>query len=128
MDKVNAVPLKEVAGIKLGMKRSEVRKVLGEANEFKKTKFSKTLTDDFGFCHVFYNSDDECEAIELFKEVQVMIDGRLVFPTTLDEAKKIFGELMEDDGNYISEKDSVGIYAPNGSMESILFGVVGYYE
>ena len=57
-----------------------------------------------------------------------MIDGRLVFPTTLDEAKKIFGELMEDDGNYISEKDSVGIYAPNGSMESILFGVVGYYE
>lgn len=88
MDKVNAVPLKEVAGIKLGMKRSEVRKVLGEANEFKKTKFSKTLTDDFGFCHVFYNSDDECEAIELFKEVQVMIDDRLVFPTTLDEAKK----------------------------------------
>lgn len=128
MDKVNAVPLKEVAGIKFGMKRSEVRKELGEANEFKKSKFSKTLTDDFGFCHVFYNSDDECEAIELFKEVQVMIDDRLVFPTTLDEAKKILGELMEDVGSYISEKDSVGIYAPSGSMESILFGIAGYYE
>lgn len=128
MDKVNAIPLKEVAGIKFGMKRSEVRKVLGEANEFKKTKFSKTLTDDFGFCHVFYNSDDECEAIELFKEVQVMIDDRLVFPTTLDEAKKILGELMEDVGSYISEKDSVGIYAPSGSMESILFGIAGYYK
>lgn len=128
MEKVNAVLLKEVAGIKFGMKRSEVRKVLGEANEFKKSKFSKTLTDDFGFCHVFYNSDDECEAIELFKETQVVIDGRLVFPTTLDEAKKILGELVEDTGSYISEKDSVGIYAPGGSMESILFGVAGYYE
>lgn len=127
MDKVNAVPLKEVAGIKFGMKRIEVRKALGEANEFKKTKFSKTLTDDFGFCHIFYNSDDECEAIELFKEVQVIIDGRLVFPTTLHEAKKILGELMEEDGNYISEKASVGIYAPGGSMESILFGAAGYY-
>lgn len=128
MDKVNAIPLKEVAGVKFGMKRLDVRKVLGEANEFKKSKFSKTLTDDFGFCHVFYNSDDECEAIELFKKVQVMIDGRLVFPTSLGEAKKIFGELIEDNGSYISKKDSVGIYAPSGSMESILFGVVEYYE
>ena len=34
MDKVTAVPLKEVAGVKFGMKRSEVRKVLGQANEF----------------------------------------------------------------------------------------------
>ena len=128
MDKVIAVPLKGAAGVKFGMKRLEVRKVLGEANEFKKSKFSKTSTDDFGFCHVFYNSDDECEAIELFREVQVMIDGRLVFPTTLDEAKKIFGELLVDDGSYISKKDSVGIYAPGGSMESILFGIAGYYE
>ncbi len=127
MDKVNAVPLREAAGVKLGMKRSEVKEVLGDAKEFKKTKFSKTLTDDFGFCHVFYNSDDECEAIELFKGVQVMIDDRLVFPTGLDEAKKILGDLMEDNGSYISEKNSVGIYAPDGSMESILFGVAGYY-
>ncbi|HBI61998.1 MAG TPA: hypothetical protein DDY31_12435 [Lachnospiraceae bacterium] len=128
MDKVTAVPLKEVAGVKFGMKRSEVRKVLGEANEFKKSKFSKTFTDDFGFCHVFYNSEDECEAIELFREAQVLIGGRLVFPTTLDEAKRILGELLVDDGSYISKKDSVGIYAPGGSMESILFGIDGYYE
>lgn len=128
MNKIIAVPLREVAGVKFGMKRSEVRKVLGDAKEFKKTKFSKTLTDDFGFCHVFYNRDEESEAIELFKEVQVMIGDRLVFPTTLDEAKKILGELVEDDGSYISEKDSVGIYAPGGNMESILFGVAGYYE
>lgn len=128
MDKVNAVPLREVAGVKFGMKRLEVRNVLGDAKEFKKSKFSKTLTDDFGFCHVFYNSDDECEAIEVFQEVQVMINDILVFPTTLDEAKKILGELTQDNGSYISEKDSVGIYAPSGNMESILFGVAGYYE
>lgn len=127
-DKITAVPLKEVAGVKFGMKRLDVRKVFGDAKEFRKSKYSKNFTDDFGFCHVFYNSDDECEAIELFEEVQVIIDGRLVFPTTLDEAKKIFGQLSEDSGSYISKKESVGIYAPSGRMESILFGVVGYYE
>lgn len=128
MDKMEAIPLKEVAGVEFGMKRIEVRKILGKANEFKKSKFSKTFSDDFGFCHVFYNTNDECEAIEVFKEVQVIINDKVVFPTTLDEAKKILGELIEEDESYISKKKSVGIYIPDGNMESILFGISEYYE
>ena len=47
--KINATPLQEVNGVKFGMPRNEVRAILGEAREFKKSKFSKNTTDDFGY-------------------------------------------------------------------------------
>ena len=42
--------------------------------------------------------------------------------------KKQVNDLEEDTGSYISKKLSIGIYAPGGTPESILFGEVGYYE
>lgn len=128
MSKVFAQPLKEVNGIKFGMKREDVRKIIGEAKEFKKSKFSKNTTDDFGYCHVFYNDDDECEAIEIFNNTEVLIDKTVVFPINISEIKTIIKDLVEDEGSFISKSQSIGIYAPNGNMESILFGNIGYYE
>ena len=37
---IKAIPLSEVNGIKFGAKREEVRKVFGEAKEFKKTSLT----------------------------------------------------------------------------------------
>lgn len=128
MSKVFAQPLKEVNGIKFGMKREDVRKIIGEAKEFKKSKFSKNTTDDFGYCHVFYDDDDECEAIEIFNNTEVLIDETVVFPINISEIKTIIKDLVEDEGSFISKSQSIGIYAPNGNMESILFGNIGYYE
>lgn len=128
MDKIIVDPLKEVNGVKFGMKRSDVRKILGNAREFKKSKFSKNTTDDFGFCHVFYNENDECEAVEIFDDVKVYVEGTEVFPASIDKAKQILGQLKEEDGNFVNVGKSVGISAPYGKMESILFGVKGYFE
>lgn len=128
MSKVFAQPLKEVNGIKFGMKREDVRKIIGEAKEFKKSKFSKNTTDDFGYCHVFYNDDDECEAIEIFNNTEVLINETVVFPINISEIKAIVKDLVEEEGSFISKSQSMGIYAPNGNMESILFGNIGYYE
>lgn len=128
MSKVFAQPLKEVNGIKFGMKREDVRKIIGEAKEFKKSKFSKNTTDDFGYCHVFYNDDDECEAIEIFNNTEVLINETVVFPINISEIKAIIKDLVEEEGSFISKSQSIGIYAPNGNMESILFGNIGYYE
>lgn len=36
--------------------------------------------------------------------------------------------LERDDDGLISFEQSIGIYAPYGEMESILFGVRGYYD
>lgn len=128
MKMLKAVPLSEVNGVKFGMKRDEVRDVFGEAKEFKKSKFSKTITDDFGFCHVFYNLNDECEAIEIFNESEVSIDGKIIFPANVDTLKSMILDLEKDDSGFISKSQSIGVYAPYGKMESILFGRAGYYE
>ena len=123
-----AIPLAEVNGVKFGMKRCDVREIFGNATEFKKSKFSKTTTDDFGFCHVFYNQSDECEAIEIFDESEVQIDDITVFPNAADKLKSMFSDFEEDDCGFICKSKSIGVYAPNGKMESILFGCTGYYN
>lgn len=129
MLKWTAIPLKEINGVKFGMSRSEVRTVLGgEYKEFKKSKYSKNTTDDFGVCHVFYTLDDKCEAVEVFGECEVSVNGQLLFPLDISLVKKLIEDLEEDFGSYISKKLSVGIYAPEGEPESILFGEAGYYE
>ena len=129
MLKWSATPLEEINGIKFGMSRSEVRKVVGsEYKEFRKNKFSKTTTDDFGICHVFYNLDDKCEAVEVFSECEISVSGEVIFPLDILSVKKQIPDLEEDMGSYISKKLSIGIYAPEGTPESILFGETGYYE
>ena len=128
MDKIVAHFHKDVNGVSFGTKRKAVRAVFGTAKEYKKNKFSETITDDFGFCHVFYNAEDECEAIEVFGDIKVEVDGAVIFPTDVETAKKQLSDLVEEDGSLISKKFSVGIYAPSGKMESILFGAPGYYD
>jgi hypothetical protein len=128
MDKIKVIPLKEFANVKFGMKREEVRKELGDAKEFKKTKYSKVFTDDFGFCHVYYDEKDTCEAVEFFGDVEVFVNGEKVFPGSINDCKAVFTDLFQDGDDYTSTEYSVGIYAPNNKMESILFGVSGYYE
>ena len=39
-----------------------------------KSKFSKNTADDFETCHVFYDLDNNCEAIELFSNINIKID------------------------------------------------------
>ncbi|MBP1566616.1 MAG: hypothetical protein J6A58_12800 [Oscillospiraceae bacterium] len=126
---IKAIPLSEVNGIKFGAKREEVRKVFGEAKEFKKTSFSKTTTDDFGFCHVYYNVNDEFEAIEIFNEVDVKINDVIVFPNNdISVLKSMFADFEDDEDGTICKSQSIGVYAPDGEMECILFGCIGYYE
>ena len=128
MDNWIAIPMKKVNDIEFGMERSEVRKKFAvPAREFKKSKYSKRTTDDFGSCHVYYDGNDKCEAVEIFDEVAVYVDDKKIFPVTVEEVKKIIPDLVEEEDSYISEKLSIGIYAPDDKMESILIGCEGYY-
>lgn len=128
MDNWIAIPMKKVNDIEFGMERSEVRKKFAvPVREFKKSKYSKRTTDDFGSCHVYYDGNDKCEAVEIFDEVAVYVDDKKIFPVTVEEVKKIIPDLVEEEDSYISEKLSIGIYAPDDKMESILIGCEGYY-
>ena len=48
--------------------RANVRKLLGKFSTFIKSKFSENSTDDFGYCHAYYNKSDQLIAIEFFRK------------------------------------------------------------
>lgn len=50
------------------------------------------------------------------------------FPVKIEEAQKIESSLVRDEEGLISIEKSIGIYAPDENMESVLFGKEGYYE
>ncbi len=127
MNSFDVIPLVEVGGVKFGMKREEVRKIFGNAREFKKTRFSRNTTDDFGFCHVFYNGNDECEAIEFFNGSELTMHGFVIMPSSIGELQKIITDLHEEDGCLISSSLSIGITISSNEIESILFGCSDYY-
>lgn len=129
MIRVTAEPLKRVGEIELGTSRPAVREAANlPYKEFKKTPLSTSTTDDFGAFHVYYDDDDCCEAVEFFDDVEVEVDGKMVFPTSLEEVRRVIPSLVPDGDGLVSVEESIGIYAPGGTMESILFGVKGYYE
>lgn len=129
MNSIRVKPIESVNGIKFGTSREEVRKQMGESfSEFKKSKFSKNTTDDFGFCHIYYDSDDNVEAFEIFDDVEVLIDDKVVFPADISIIASVINDLVDDGDGFISKSYSVGISMNEGNMECILFGKEGYYN
>lgn len=124
----DAVPTVSVNGVAFGMSREKVRSLLGTAAEFYKGKDAVNTTDNFKFCHVAYDENNKCEAIEIFYESEVYVNGSLIFPTDFETAKKVIEDFEEDADGLISISKSIGIYAPCGDMESIVFGKEGYYS
>ena len=128
MNTICVEPLKKVDKIEFGMERELVRKLYGKYEEFKKSEYSENTTDDFGSFHVYYDENNKCEAVEIFDDVEVTVNGEKIFPVKIEEAQKIESSLVRDEEGLISIEKSIGIYAPDEDMESILFGKKGYYE
>lgn len=42
--------------------------------------------------------------------------------------KNLFEGFIQEDNGFMSYKYSIGIYAPDDNIESILFGRKGYYD
>ena len=127
-----AKPLIGVDSIKFGMLRLDLRNILGDFKEFKKSEFSKNTTDDFSFCHVYYDDNDKVEAVEIFSGTNIKVYEERILPNTSEEAYKIIKLLdkeTEIDGDYYtSVKLSIGITCENGSVESVVFGKENYYK
>ena len=124
---ITVVPLEKVGDVSFGMSRDEVRNIFGDASEFNKSSLSKNTTDDFGFCHVFYK-DDKCEAVELFNTADVVVNGTSIFNSDFETVKGLFPDAEDSGEGFISKEMSVGVYAPDNQIQSILFGCKGYYD
>ena len=97
----------------------------------KKSAFSKNTMDVYESFHVFYNENDEMEAIELFEGNRLSLDRKTLFPGSIRNAKKLIPDLKENGGSYISASMSFGItVSPDDPdlIESVLVGCKGYYE
>jgi hypothetical protein len=127
---VKAIPNVSVGGIKFGMNRDAVRKIINnEYSEFKKHQKVKNTADDFGLCHVYYDENNKCEAIEFFDDVEILLGNKTIFPSTLSNVKQMINDI-EKDGSlmYISKAKSIGITVnEKGKIKSILFGCKKYY-
>lgn len=91
MMKFSVNPNEYVGNIKFGQTRDEVRRLLtGFKKEFKKNKYSRNTTDDFGYCHVFYDVENRVNAVEFFEQCNLVYQGENLFEITVDELKKLF--------------------------------------
>lgn len=127
MIKLDVKPLISVGEVEFGMPREKVRQLFGAYSEFRKTPNSAKTTDAFSFCHVFYDVNDCCEAIEIF-DAEVFINRQKVFPCSTSEIESLLPNFSEEYGSYLDIDRSIGIYAPDDQAESILFGCNGYYR
>ena len=128
MKRIEVLPLKGFDKVEFGMNRERVRDLLGSFDEFYKTDQSENTTDDFGFCHVFYDRNDLFEAVEFFSDVEIFYNGVLLYPTDLQDMMSKIPHLEKDEEGAISVPLSVGVYAPYEEVESILFAKFGYFD
>lgn len=130
---VNVIPTQSVGSIRFGMMREDVRTAVGSTcTEFRKSKFSKNTSDDFGFMHVFYDEKNTCEAVELFNDCTVTVDDVCLMPS---DKVRVDAWLKERDASVellpcdsISKTLAIGVAASEGRVESVIFGRAGYYD
>ncbi len=121
-------PCESVNGIKFGCDKNEIRKQFGyNYTEFKKTKYSISTTDDYGYFHVFYDKDNRMEAIEIFEEIELYIGENKIFPASYKEVKAVIDDVTIDDNELTSIKFSIGATIEDDYLSSILVGCKDYY-
>lgn len=121
-------PCKNINGILFGTNREEVRKKLGaEFTEFKKNKYSKNTTDNYGNFHVFYNVNNQMEAIEFFEDADIFVGDNQIFPAKAKDVKAIFEDTVIDGDELTSVKYSIGGTIEDGMIVSVLVGCKDYY-
>ncbi len=128
MDKWDVIPHVSVGPIKFGMTRDDLHGLFEEEyKEFRKTKYSKNTTDDYGRFHVYYSSDNLVEAVEIFEGLELTMDGNYIFPIKVNDIDKTISGIEKDGNSYIHKDKSIGIEAGEEMTDSILIGAKGYY-
>lgn len=121
--------------IKFGMTSEEIQSILKiKPDLFKKTEFDIYDTEDYRFCHVFYEAESNkklvCAAIEFFKPSQVFLDNMQLIgakkETGEDLFKTKFEDCVTDTSNTSSKKYDIAFYAPRKTISSVFIARKGY--
>lgn len=132
-------PYVGVQEIDFGMKRESIREKFNhQFTEFKKTSFSQNTTDAFEFCHVYYDNENLCEAVELFEPAIIVFDNFVMSEQSYEKVKEFFESIDSsldcDDVGFTSYKYGIGVFAPDAldepkePIEAVIVFRKGYYD
>ena len=129
--KFNLYSYKGTDKISFGESRENTRRIFGEYEEYRKNNFSKNTSDDFREFHVFYDSEDNVEAIEFF-DSELFINNKKIFPNNKSDLIKILTELgakgSESADSIVSSLLGISVYIPDGQPKSLLIYKKGYFN
>lgn len=87
------IPFISVGNVAFDSNREDVRNNIGNYTEFRKTRYSKNTTDNFGCFHVFYAPNNKVDAIEIFPFVKAVYSGRNIFELSKQEVISLFNDV-----------------------------------
>ncbi|WP_139355512.1 hypothetical protein [Oribacterium sp. C9] len=111
------------------MPRDDVHGLFKEKwTEFKKTKYSKNTTDNYGKFHVYYTPDNLVEAVEIFEGIELSLYNNIIFPIKVCEIENRISGIEKNGLSYIHKAKSIGIEANKEVAENILVGAEDYFS
>ena len=132
MNQYTLIPTISYGNITFNSERSSVRSYFGKYKTFTKSKLSENTTDDFGFCHTFYDPSNRLIAIELFPETSLIFDNTDLLKLTAEELvnKIIIRDENADIDTFSILSRKLGICADieDGLIKSILICTSDYYD
>lgn len=119
----------KVGCVSAGMDRSEVRRLLGKFEEFRKSPDSINTTDDFAdaAAHVYYDNHDHVVGVEVHRESGLFYRGLSLMEKTPEQIESSLSTLSVEcdrsDSSMISiEGGKVGMYLTedNGGVDVVV--------
>lgn len=121
-------PYNKVGNIAFNEKRSLVRTDYPNFREFKKTPISKNTTDAYPGFHVFYDSQNEVEAVELFRGESLVLNGVNLFSLSKAEFINKFPGCVDEDDSLNCAKEGFMVSFAHGEVDGILVYRKGYWD
>lgn len=123
-------PFSFVGCIEFEMPREIVRKNMGSYMEFKKNMFSRNTTDDFDFCHVYYDTENKVEAVEFLESenVAVVYKGECLFSLGESNIIHLFNDksFKKEDDTLIFPDYGVEVLVEEKQIKSVFIHKLGY--
>ena len=113
--------------VSLGDMRDRVRKVLGEYRTFSRTPTSEEADQFVGSgAMATYSAEGDLVMLELVEPALAVLDGVQLVGERLDDVVEALGamevEVVLDDIGASVPSVSVGLYAPDGTVEGVQLG------
>lgn len=128
---LNIVPYKSVGDLNFGMKRQEVRNIMGEYKEIPQGQFAANSVDSFNnIIDCYYDKYDSLNGVIISNAVNVFLDGKTILPIKEEDFNKMFDDAVS---NYADENmtwvKSVGLTSYNyeGYVSTLTVGTNDFY-